>query len=169
MGMIQWLSSRKIRNVLCGLLFLHRVLGSTLHLAERNAHLLDSSNDETDKAAKSGPHGTLIAPTGGKTIRSVEGQGIITVKFKKYIGNEGQTIGVDFELRPVDGNRTTYLLGNGLTSGRANPEIDVQFSSRYACGTYNLVVREHQFYKGVHISFRVAAPRIKITCLPIQK
>jgi hypothetical protein len=32
----------------------------------------------------------------------------------------------------------------------------------------DLVITEHQFHKGVHISFQVAAPEIKITCLPIE-
>ncbi|KAA1072587.1 hypothetical protein PGT21_006307 [Puccinia graminis f. sp. tritici] len=129
-----------------------------------------SKDGDSKGTAKAGPHGNLIAPKAGKLIRSVGGLGMLSVKFMKYVGNDGQTISIDINLRPIDNdeNRTTYLLGNGLSSGRNNTTIDVHFSSRWACGSYNLVITEHQLHKGVHISFQAAAPKIKITCVPLE-
>ena len=134
------------------------------------ADLAATKGESEGAAAKAGPHGHLIAPKAGKLIRSVGGLGTLVVKFEKYVGDDGQTLAIDINLRPIDNdeNRTTYLLGNGLTSGRNNTLIEVHFSTRWACGSYNLVIREHQFHKGVHISFQVAAPRIKITCSPLK-
>ncbi|KNZ50865.1 secreted protein [Puccinia sorghi] len=118
---------------------------------------------------KAGPHGRLVQPEGGKQVRSVDGLGTLRVSFAKYHGNDGQTIAIDVRLRPIDDdqNRTTYMLATGLTSSRNNSTIDLLFTSRWACGNYKLVIIEHQLHKGVHIAFQVAAPRIKITCLPL--
>ncbi|MBW0524986.1 hypothetical protein O181_064701, partial [Austropuccinia psidii MF-1] len=117
---------------------------------------------------QAGPHGTLVLPKGGKRIRNVGGLAVLHIKYTKYSGNDGETLAIDLLLRPNDEGRANYLvLANGLTSSSNDPHITAHFNSRWACGTYKLVVREHQFYKGVHISFQVAAPTIKVTCVPV--
>ncbi|KAH9456726.1 hypothetical protein Pst134EB_012931 [Puccinia striiformis f. sp. tritici] len=168
MRMAGWLSCLKLGYLISVFLNLQGILGTKV------THQIDltvSKNvDVSQAAAKAGPHGNLISPKSGKLIRSVGGLGTIAVKFVKYKGNDGETIAIDVRLRPIsdDENRTTYVLVNGLTSGRNDNSIEALFSYRWACGDYNLVITEHQFIKGVHISFQIAAPRIKITCLPLE-
>ncbi|KAI8444888.1 hypothetical protein BY996DRAFT_4554376, partial [Phakopsora pachyrhizi] len=115
-----------------------------------------------------GPHGELILPKSGKTIRSIGGLGLLSVKFSKYNGADGQTQAIDLTLRPINSDNGKYILATGLTSPRDEDEISAVFSNKWACGSYKLVVREHQLYKGVHISFQVAAHKIKFSCIPIQ-
>jgi hypothetical protein len=99
----------RIRHILSGFLTFQAILGT---MTTHQIDLAVSKDGASKVAAKAGPHGNLIAPKAGKLIRSVGGLGMLSVKFMKYVGNDGQTIGIDINLRPIDNdeNRTTYLV-----------------------------------------------------------
>lgn len=128
-----------------------------------------SQEPNTDVGAQPGPHGELILPQGGKKIRSVDGLGLLSIKYAKWKDDSVETISIDLTLKPLKNGNGKYLLATGLTSPRDEKHIVALFNAKWACGSYKLVVREHQYYEGVHISFQAAAPTIKITCLPIQR
>ncbi|EGG10971.1 uncharacterized protein MELLADRAFT_123598 [Melampsora larici-populina 98AG31] len=119
-----------------------------------------------------GPHGTLVRPEGGKLIKSVGNMGVLYVDYTKCDDDEedgATTISIDVFLRPTEDNDGySITLARGITSPSDEPNIVALFSSPLACGSYRLVIRENQFYKGELFSFQSAAPLVHIRCIPIE-
>ncbi|KAH9810612.1 secreted protein [Melampsora americana] len=116
-----------------------------------------------------GPHGTLNLPEGGKLIKSVGQMGVLYVDYSKCDEDEATTISIDIILRPTEENDGySITLARGVTSPSDEPNIVALFSSHLACGSYRLVIRENQFYKGEFFSFQSAAPLIHFHCIPIE-
>jgi hypothetical protein len=108
MTRVGWIWGWKLGQVLSVILvMMDAVLGTKVTTEGVRTRGVESQGME-----KAGPHGTLLTPGGGKLIRSVGGMGTLTVKFAKWVGNEGQTIAIDVHLRPIDDdeNRTDYLV-----------------------------------------------------------
>ncbi|KAG0147484.1 hypothetical protein CROQUDRAFT_656043 [Cronartium quercuum f. sp. fusiforme G11] len=131
--------------------------------------LTDSESPGNDVRTP-GPHGALIQPEGGKLIRSVGKMGVILVEYSKYNDDEARTISIDISLQPTDDNGgSNIILAHGVTTPVDQKNILSLFSTRWACGSYNLVVHENQFYNGKLISFQNAAPLVHFECSSIER
>ncbi|EJU01479.1 hypothetical protein DACRYDRAFT_100394 [Dacryopinax primogenitus] len=130
----------------------------------------------TELEARVGPSGSVIFPPGNTKFVNLGGTGDLHIQYQRVnqtlSGNRGPawTVGVDLFLEDPTGRQASFPICSDL---RANPinaaVIDAHFVPPVgACGTYNLVFQEHQFYLGQVISFRAAAPYVSITCGPIQ-
>lgn len=119
-----------------------------------------------------GPHGTLVRPQGGKLVTSVGKMGALYVDYTKCDDEDedgATTISIDVVLRPAEENEGySITLARGLTSPSDEPNIVALFSSKLACGSYRLVIRENQFYRGELFSFQAAAPLVHFRCIPIE-
>jgi len=126
--------------------------------------------------ARAGPSGSVVSPPGNTNVLNLGGAGALHIQYQRVnetLPNQqgpAYTIGIDLVLEDPAHQQADMPITYGF---RANPMtadlIDGYFvPPQGACGTYNLVVTEHQYYLGEVVSFTAAAPSVSITCGPIQ-
>ncbi|KZT54977.1 hypothetical protein CALCODRAFT_510400 [Calocera cornea HHB12733] len=126
--------------------------------------------------ARAGPSGSVIYPPGNTNFLNLGGTGDLHIQYQRVDetlpNNQGPawTVGIDLALEDPTGQQATLPIAYGLRANPVSAEvIDAHFvPPQGACGNYNLVVTEHQYYLGQVISFRAAAPSVSVTCGPIQ-
>ncbi|KZT54978.1 hypothetical protein CALCODRAFT_485122 [Calocera cornea HHB12733] len=131
--------------------------------------------DASSPLKRAGPSGSVVAPAGGTQVLNLGGTGSIYVEYQGVQGttddgNTYQTIGIDVSLHDPSGFSTDATLAQGF---KPNPTSGVHISGYFApplgaCGTFNLVITEHQLTNQHVITFQAAAPEITIQCGPIQ-
>ncbi|KZO99132.1 hypothetical protein CALVIDRAFT_561537 [Calocera viscosa TUFC12733] len=125
---------------------------------------------------RAGPSGTVIFPPGNTVFLNLGQTGDLHIQYQRVNttlpNDEGPawTVGIDLFLEDPTGAQADMPITCGF---RANPVtasvIDGHFvPPEDACGSYNLVAMEHQYYRGEVITFRAAAPYVSVTCGPIQ-
>ncbi|KAL7007666.1 hypothetical protein EMMF5_002742 [Cystobasidiomycetes sp. EMM_F5] len=116
-----------------------------------------------------GPSGYLTSPSGGTTITTTDtGNGGIWVEYIPVNINYGNTYaatyGIAASLVSPDG-KSTYLLSNGEAVNPSTGKIQAFLKTpKGACGDFNLVIDETQYYKGQILDFRSQAPLLHINC-----
>jgi len=124
---------------------------------------------------RAGPSGFAVQPSGGTEVVNLGGTGAIYVEYQGVEGtlSDGstyRTLGIDLTLHDSTGTQADIMLVQGF---KPNPTTSVSISGYFtpplgACGTFNLVMTEHQYIYNTVISFQAAAPQISIQCGPVQ-
>ncbi|KAL8278275.1 hypothetical protein RQP46_009307 [Phenoliferia psychrophenolica] len=128
----------------------------------------------SDLVKRAGPSGSLGEPSGGTVLQNANQLGKFKLAYwpigthanPDYPNHEAQTTGIDVILESAGTSGPTRTIATGLSYDYfPNSEsIEVWLNLYNSCGTYRLVVNEHQLYKGAHIIFRSAAPLITVQC-----
>jgi len=119
-----------------------------------------------------GPSGVLNFPWGNAAFNNNNGIGTICVNYTTVTWSQGaQTVAIDLALQglPADKTAPYFQLATGYIGAAYDSATNGTITGAFtppaaACGWFELIVNEQQYYQGNLINFRSAAPSIYVDC-----
>ncbi|KAL7009330.1 hypothetical protein EMMF5_000960 [Cystobasidiomycetes sp. EMM_F5] len=118
---------------------------------------------------RAGPSGHLSSPAGGTTIQTTDtGNGGIWMEYIGVNQNYGNTYALTYSVAAFlvsPNGQEQYFLTNGEAVNPKTGKINAFLKTpRGACGDFDFVIVETQYYRGQVIDFKSQAPRLHINC-----